>query len=256
MPEHTYEKILFQITVAIAAIVTITNSDFKVVESDGTMHRFDGGSRDYDIEVKEQGTGKKNRRKVITIRKLLPKCQITGEYIQPGQEFIFNCGYALNTNKTLFNPHQVHILNDVYYAKLATFCGVYNAYAVVKVIDSRVLSDETIDVMSRVLPYDIVKMIADYYFHISYYNFRMMYNHGIIVNQAYSFQGLKQLFQKGIIEFGLDPSDGMSKSCIEILTAESYEYVYPNGGISSLKRNHPDLTPLIEVRKRLETWFN
>jgi hypothetical protein len=238
MPAHTFDKILFQITVAITAIITITDSTFKIVDFDGTMHRFDGGSRDYDIEVKEQGTGKKNRRKVITIRKLLPKCPITGEYIPSGSGVTFKRGYALNKHKTLFTPHKVHTLNDVYYAKVATFSGVYNAYAVVKVVDGRVLSDETIDVMSRALPYDIVKIIADQHFQISDYNFAMMHNHGIIVNQPYTLQGLKQLYHNGIIEFGLDPSDGMSQSSIELLTDESYNYVYPNDGTSSLKQLH------------------
>lgn len=254
MPSHTEDQILLQDLIPSKNAITITQETVKFVNEDGISRHFPGGTREYDIDLKERKLGKKSSIIIITIRKLLPRCPITNEPIQPGTGYKFEIGYALNKYKTRYSQHPKYKLNQVYYAKIGKL-AFWNYYVVVKVIDLRQIDAEKLKHLENIIPYDIIQMLSNMHFEDkkNEYNFQMFYNHGIIPEVLYSLNGIRELFMRGIIDIGIDPADGFeSPKCIEIISTESYNHVYPNGGCSSIKDRFPNqLDTLHKARQKI-----
>jgi hypothetical protein len=259
MPVSDYEKILFNLVVAITAIIRISDTHVQIIDSDGTQHAFDGGSRDYEITVNEQGTSKKNRRKVITIRKKKPCCPITGEPLDPKNGLKFKSLFGLNTVCVNVRNHFNYGLKPCYVAELFNTKQGYTIFAAVKVVDHRKLSPLNTDALEQMLPLNVVDQIAAEHQKLVdaeryNYNFSMI-PFPIDLDMVYSWKGILQLINQGILDLcmstgriAIDPFIGYS---ICRLTEKSYDYVYPNGSQSHLTRLFKDLPHMLDYRQKL-----
>ena len=260
MPVSDCEKILFNLVVAITAIIRISDTYVQIIDSDGTQHSFNGGSRDYEITVKEQGTGKKNRTKVITIRKKKPLCPITGEPYDPQKGLKFKSLFALNTVSVHIHNWCNDELKPCYVAELFNTKKGYTVFAAVKVIDHRKLTPLDTEALSQHLPINIVEQIASEHQDFidaerTNYNFSMSKRFPIELDTVYSWKGILHLINEGILDLCMtsrpivyDPFRGY---VICRLTEASYNYVFPNGNRSYLIEIFSDCTKMLEFRQNI-----
>lgn len=259
MPVSDYEKILFNLVVAITAIIRISDTYVQIIDSDGTQHAFDGGSREYEITVKEQGTGKKNRRKVITIRKKKPCCPITGEPVEPKKGLKFKSLFALNTVSINVRNWDNGALKPCYVTELFNTTQGYTVFAAVKVVDHRKLTPLNAEAITQMLPFNIVDQIIKEYQGLidaerTNYNFSMV-PFPIDLEVVYSWKGILHLINEGILDLcmsskriAIDPFTGYS---ICRLNEASYNYVFPNGLPSYLSGMFRDCFSMLEFRQKM-----
>ena len=260
MPVSDYEKILFNLVVAITAIIRISETHVQIIDSDGTQHSFNGGSRDYEIIIKEQGTGKKNRNKVITIRKKLPICPVTGEPLDPKNGLKFKSLFALNTVSVNIRNWSNDVLKPCYVAELFNTTKGYTIFAAVNVIDHRKLTPMDTEALSQDLPVNVVEQIASEHQDFiaterTNYNFSMSTRFPIELDKFYSWKGILHLINEGILDLCIsslpiayDPFCGYR---ICRLTEASYNYIFPNGLSSNLTELFSDCTKMLEFRQNM-----
>ena len=263
MPVSDYEKILFNLVVAITAIIRISETHVQIIDSDCTKHSFNGGSRDYDIIIKDQGTGKKNRNKVITIRKKKPLCPITGEQFDPQKGLKFKSLFALNTVSVHIRNWYNDALKPCYVAELFNTTSGYTIFAAVKGIDHRKLTPLDTEALLQDLPINVVDQIASEHQGFidterTNYNFSMSTRFPIELDTVYSLKGILHLINEGILDLGVSSRpirqivyDPFSGYVICRLTETSYNYVFPNGNLSYLIEIFGDCTKMLEFRQKM-----
>lgn len=243
MPVSDYEKILFNLVVAITAIIRISDTYVQIIDSDGTQHSFNGGSLDYEITVKEQGTGKKNRHKTITICKKKQICPITGEPFDSQKGLKFKSLFALNTVSVNIHNWCNGALKPCYVAELLNTKKGYTVFAAVNVIDHRKLTQLNTESLSQHLSINIVEQIASEHQDFidaerTNYNFSMNNMFPIKLDTVYSWKGILHLINEGILDLCISSrpivNDPFSGYVICRLTEASYNYVFPNGNKSYL----------------------
>jgi hypothetical protein len=260
MPVSDYEKILFNLVVAITAIIRISETHVQIIDSDGTQHSFNGGSRDYEITVQEHGTSKKNSNKVITIRKKKPLCPITSEPFDPKKGLKFKSLFALNTVSVHIRNWYNDALKPCYVAELFNTTSGHTIFAAVKVIDHRKLTPLDTEALLQDLPINVVDQIASEHQGFidterTNYNFSMSTRFPIELDTVYSLKGILHLINEGILDLCMSSRpivyDPFSGYVICRLTETSYNYVFPNGNLSYLTNIFSNFDQMLEYRQKM-----
>ena len=210
---------------------------------------FDGGSEKFDILVEDTDIGKKKRKmKKITIRKKLPICPITMLPIPEKDSFKFESGVALNCHNVRPTPHHRFELRPAYYCKI--YEGNFNLYLIPKITACHKMASDVFELLSNTINSDIALLIREKYDNMfgRNFDFRML-NPPVNTTHIYHKQAMLQLLQEGKLELGITYID-IFEAPIMIMTPESYNYVYPNGGQSHLKNIFYSCERMMDLRQQ------
>lgn len=278
-----YPIIYFMETgLSLKTIINITLTHTTIFDPTTCYNKiFSGGKSKYTITITIGGT-KKNPHKNITIKKLLPLCPLSKEpFIEPDMieklrlgghsEFLQSLpdgcnvvqGFAFNCYQVNFTEHRRFDLNPVLYIPYAKSEDrrASGIYLVAPILDGRKMHPDIIESLyKRLGNMDIVKIIAEHYFHqsVSDFNFYMDKTQ-LQPDTLYSRKSLVKLFKEGKLEIGITSGskyhdtlglDG-SLNGIMILSHDSYNHVSPFGKKSYLKQIFTTCDQMIKFREMI-----
>lgn len=241
--------IVFSLLISFNAIIRITPNSVWIHDAPEMARNFDGGTYEFDILVEDTNIGKKKRKmKKITIRKKLPVCPITMLPIQEGTGFKFESGFALNCHNVRPTPHHRFELHPAYYCKI--FEGNLNIYLIPKITACHKMDSNVFELLSNTINSDIALLIREKYDDMfgRNFDFRML-NPPVDTTHIYHKQAMRQLVDEGKLDLCIAFNSDMSDN-IMVMTPESFNYIYPNGGESYLINIFYSCDSMMNLRQR------
>jgi len=238
-------EIVSSVYVSYKAKLDITPDTVNIRDEPDLPRTINYGFDKFDILVEDTDIGKKNKKlKKITIRKKLPVCPISMLPILPKTGFKFYSGFALNVHNVKVSQHHHFILHPAYYCMIAD--GVF---LTVKITDKRKIEPEVYEILCNTLNNDIAEVIREQYNYMfgGTYDYRMR-NPPVDTTHTYHKKALRQLVDEGKLEVGVSET---IYSDIMILTPESFDYIYPNGGMSYLRHYWTSSEKMMATRQEL-----
>jgi hypothetical protein len=240
--------------------ITITNTNINI-SNPTENYNLNYGNEKNTIIINDitTGKGKKQKKmKEISIYKKIIFCPISNmPYLIGEKVYNLTSGFAFNKNIIKLCQHKKYNLSEcLYFPFLLSRERKYDIirfHLCFKINHNCELHPEVAEILEKLLNYDLMKYIGEFYKVINSKvepMFSMVQNDLLIdTKQSFTKQGLKNLFEKGLLEIGISIISGLElfDDNIYMLNYASYDHVFPNG-------NKSNLTKILQHRELIDIY--